>query len=261
MAEQVDIVDSNPPAEGAVEARTPTEVHNEARPSWLPEKFKDAEQMAEAYEALESKMGAASQEAPEAEPEAQPEAPKQEVDGLEIPKTEEAPASQDEFLVKFENEYAEHGKLSDDSYDELAKQGLSRRHVDAYIAGIQATAKAEEARVYEAVGGQDQFAKMATWAAENMQESEVNRINEMFAAGGADAVVAARALQAAYAGSGMAQPSLVEADSMPGGSKATYESYRQLMTDMAAPEYQADPAFRKKVEEKLMRTRQNGIKL
>ncbi|QDP60607.1 MAG: putative capsid assembly scaffolding protein [Prokaryotic dsDNA virus sp.] len=261
MAEQVDIQDSNPPAEGAAEARLPSEIHNEARPDWLPEKFKSAEQMAEAYSALESKMGAGAQEAEKAAPEPAPAEPAVEVDGLEIPKTEEAPASQDDFLVKYENEFAEAGKLSDGSYEELAKQGLSRRHVDAYIAGIQATAQAEEARVYEAVGGQDTFVQMAQWAAENMPEGEVARINEMFSAGGNDAVLAARALQAAYSGSGMAQPNMVQADSMPGGSTATYESYRQLMTDMGAPEYQSDPAFRKKVEEKLMRTRQNGVQL
>ncbi|MAA66301.1 MAG: hypothetical protein CL581_16210, partial [Alteromonadaceae bacterium] len=77
---------------------------------------------------------------------------------------------------------------------------------------------------------------------------------------GHDAVVAARALQAAYQGSGLAQPTLVEADGL-ATTGATYESYKQLMTDMAAPEYQSDPAFRAKVEKKLMRTRQQGIAL
>ena len=259
MAEKVEITDSNPPEGGAQEARAPSEVHKEARPDWLPEKFKDAEQLAEAYKSLEAKMGEASQAEQAPEPEAEP-APQ--VEGLAVPTPEAEPVKEDQdaFLVKFENEFAEHGKLSDDSYAELAQHGLSRRHVDAYIAGIQATSQAEEARVYEAVGGQEAFATMATWAAENMQEGEVNRINEMFAAGGHDAVVAARALQAAYQGSGQAQPTLVEADGL-SSTGATYESYKQLMTDMAAPEYQSDPAFRSKVEKKLMRTRQQGINL
>lgn len=260
---RVDIVDSNPPAEGAVEARVPDELSQEHRPSWLPEKFKSAEQMAEAYSALESKLGsqgAEPAEQPTEEPAAEPAAETPPQEGLEIQTPEQEPAeSQDAFLVKYENEFAEHGKLSDGSYEELAKHGLSRRHVDAYIAGIQATQKAEESRVYDAVGGQENFAAMSAWAAENMPEGEIKRLNEMFSSGGDDATLAARALVAAYQGAGQKRPSLVEADSMPSGSAdGMYESYRQLMRDIGSPEYKEDPAFRKRVEDKLTRTRQAG---
>ena len=258
---RVDIVDSNPPAEGAVEARVPDEVSEEHRPSWLPEKFKSAEQMAEAYAALEQKMGTSPEEAPqEAAPAPVEQTPAPE--GLEIPKPEEAAEpveSQDQFLIKYENEFAEKGKLTDDSYEELAKHGLSRRHVDAYIAGIQATQQAEEARVYEAVGGQQNFAAMSAWAAENMPEGEISRLNEMLSSGGDDATLAARALVAAYQGAGQKRPALVEADSMPSGTAdGMYESYRQLMKDIGSPDYKEDPAFRKRVEDKLARTRQAG---
>ena len=83
------------------------------RPEWLPEKFSSAEDMAAAYQALESKLG--NPEATPAEPEGeQPES----VSAIN--------AATDEFM--------ESGKLSDETFEALEKSGLPKQLVESYIA-------------------------------------------------------------------------------------------------------------------------------
>lgn len=259
MSEKVEITDANPPLEGAAELRQPVGDQEVHRPEWLPEKFRDPEQMAEAYAALEKRMGEAGGAQP-TEPAPEPEAP---APAEPTGTTPEIPvASQDEpeeFLTQFENEFAENGSISDDSYKKLAEKGYSRRHVDMYIEGVIANQAKEEARVHDAVGGADNFNTMANWAGENMPEPEVAKLNDMFKKGGEDAVLAARALSQAYQASSSA-PNLIEADNLPSGG-SIYESYAQMIKDIQDPLYSEDPAFRKKVADKLARTKQSGVKM
>ena len=75
------------------------------RPEWLPEKFKNPEDLAKAYGELEKKMGEPSEEGDEA-------APSKEAMSLES-------------LNKYSEEFNEKGELSEDSYSDLEKLGLN----------------------------------------------------------------------------------------------------------------------------------------
>ena len=69
-----------PEAEEAVEVQQ--EEPQQERPEWLPEKFKSAEDMAQAYASLEKRMGAGAEEVEEEQP--------KKMDKAEEPPTEEA---------------------------------------------------------------------------------------------------------------------------------------------------------------------------
>ena len=124
MVDKVQIVqeDNNPSLEeqskqqdeaSTQEAQT-TETSNE-RPSWLPEKFSNAEELAKAYGALENKL---SERAEDKSFENEKTETK-----IQEPKEVENKSGQ---LDKFYQEYADKGELSNTSYDELANIGLTK---------------------------------------------------------------------------------------------------------------------------------------
>jgi hypothetical protein len=248
--ERVEIKDSNPPADGAL--NTPGVDPGKAapatppRPAGLPDKFKSVEEMAASYTALETKLGT-----PPADPLADPPAdPPPEGDGK--PVIPEVPA--EPWMSKYETEFDEKGEMSPESYAELETRGLSKDHVDAYIAGKLAKADGEKTAVFEAVGGEERWNEMMPWAGKNLPEARKNEINAMLAAGGEGAVIAAQALQASFAEANGLDPNYVNADGIATDLGGVFESTAQVQAAMRDPRYKTDPAYQKEVAVKLSRS-------
>ena len=216
------------------------------RPEWLPEKFKTAEQLAMAYAELETKLGAPAP--------ATPAAPAVPTGPLPTPVIAKPVQPEADPLAVFEQEFATTGKLSEKSYEALAAKGYPKRVVDNYIAGSQARAAQEAASIYGMVGGQESFETMANWAASNLQEAEINALNDGLSKGGTSAQMAVRALQQAYQSQNGVTPTLLDPTGAGGAFGDSYESYEEMMKDMAKDDYKFDPAFRKKVQDKVARS-------
>ncbi|QDP54779.1 MAG: putative capsid assembly scaffolding protein [Prokaryotic dsDNA virus sp.] len=203
------------------------------RPDWLPEKFASPEAMAEAYAALEGKMGQEPTEAP-AEP-------------------TEAGVSP-EALAPFAEEYYEKGELSDEAFGQLEAMGLSRDLVTSFMEGQKAVQQAELQKIYANAGGEERYSQALAWAAQNMSPEEISAYNEQVESGDINtANMAVRGLMAMYTqGSPTANsPSLLKTEPKGPGGAAPYESTAQLIADMNDPAYKKDPAFRAKVAERL----------
>jgi hypothetical protein len=192
------------------------EVQSE-RPEWLPEKFQSPEDLAKAYGELESKLS----------DDGQPNA-----------------------LEQFAKEYEDNGQLGDASYDKLEKMGISREMVDLYISGLQSAQDRESKAVYDIVGGQEQFEKMAAWVGTNLAEGEVNTLNEMLVQGGESAKMAAQLIKTRYDQVNGREASLIQGN-VASTSKSTFQSYHELMQAMNDPRYQSDPAYQKQVADRL----------
>lgn len=80
---------------------------------------------------------------------------------------------------RYGEELARDGRLSDASYAELAKKGLSRDLVDQFIQGQQAASERFFGEVYEFVGGKARYDEMMRWASANLSEEEKASYNEM----------------------------------------------------------------------------------
>lgn len=224
----------------------------ETRPEWLPEKFKSPEDLAKAYAELEGKLGGGK---PPATPEVPPkEAPK-------TPEGEPDPAGAEAVLEEkglsleaFSQEFADKGALSDDSYAKLEKAGIPKATVDQYIAGQQALADQLQTEVKSVVGGDENFTAMATWAAANADPKVLEAYNKAVSSGDvAQAKLAVNGLYQQFREASPEEPNLIAG----GNGKVTadvYESVQQLQADMAKPEYKKDPAYRRKVQEKLGRS-------
>jgi len=206
---------------------------DDVRPEWLPEKFKNAEDLAKAYSELEKKQSV-------------PEEPSQQ--------QMRADAEASEGMDKFYSEYQEQGSLSEKSYEELNKMGLDKSLVDGYIAGQEAIANTEVQQVHNLVGGADNYNKVIEYAKTNLNEAEQNAFNETLETGSIEQVKFAVQGIASRAGVNSEQPqSMINGDSIETNSDV-FESSAQVIDAMNDPRYAKDPAFRKLVEEKIARS-------
>ncbi|MAI39628.1 hypothetical protein [Alteromonas sp.] len=214
------------------------------RPEWLPEKFKSAEDMAKAYSQLESKLGQTPQEQSTSE----------EYSGNETPNevAEVLDASGLDFEA-FQQEYAELGGLTEDAYSALEEAGFPPSMVDSWIEGQNALASQITGSMYDLVGGQDEYATMVSWAADNLPESEVDAFNTTMATQDPNLItLAIQGLNARYRSE--AEPSLLQGGTGNVRSGGRFESNAELTAAMSDPRYAKDPAYRQQVADKLAKS-------
>ena len=209
-----------------------------ARPNWLPEKFKSAEELAKAYGELEKKMSAPQQE-------------EQPVESVE----ENTEPEEVQQLDKYYDEFIENNQLSEKSYEELDAMGLSKDLVDGYIAGQKALADNDVSEVQKVVGGQDNYAQLLDWSAKNLSPSEKDAFNDTIDNGSTEQVKIA--VLGLMSKAGMTpnsnQQNLFEGD-VNVTNTDSFGSVAQVTEAMNDPRYAKDPAYRKEVEEKLARS-------
>jgi len=199
------------------------------RPEWLPEKFANVEDMATAYQELESKLGT-----PEATPEPEGEQPEA-VSAIN--------AATDEFM--------ESGKLSDETFESLEKSGLPKQLVESYIAGQQAIADTQANEVYGSVGGQEGYQAMAEWATENLDEGSLDAFNQIVETGTVDqAKVAAQGLYSQFRAASGGAPQLVQGQTT-GQSVVPFTSSAMVSQAMSDPRYKQDPSYQAEVHRRL----------
>jgi hypothetical protein len=207
---------------------------SEERPEWLPEKFKNAEELSKAYTELEKQYSGRKEET-------KPEDIAQEV--------------QDKGLDKFYNEYAETGELTENSYTELAKQGLDRKLVDTYIDGQKLVADTQTKSIQEVAGGTEKYNELVSWAGNNLSEAEQKVFNDMVDSGDVEtAKFAVQGLMNKANVKSTTQSELFEGTSDVVSADA-YTSVSQVTDAMNDPRYEKDPSYRKEVENKISRSK------
>jgi hypothetical protein len=199
------------------------------RPEWLPEKFSSAEDMAAAYQALESKLGN-----PEAAPEPEGEQPES-VSAIN--------AATDEFM--------ESGQLSDETIDALEISGLPKQLVESYLAGQQAIDDTQANEVFGAVGGQEGYQAMAEWATENLDEGSLDAFNQIVETGTVEqAKVAAQGLYSQFRAASGGAPQLVQGQTN-GQAVVPFTSSAMVTKAMSDPRYKQDPGYQAEVHRRL----------
>jgi len=212
------------------------------RPEWLPEKFKSAEDMAQAYAELEKRMGQGTKEVEETEqPEEQPDDDNKEEVG-----------DYNEAVVEASKEFFENdGKLSEDTYKKLEGIGLPRDLVDSYAAGQQALLQSEEAQIKGVAG--DNYDAMAEWANEHLPQEEIDAFDEAVTSGTiSQAKLAVQGLYARYQNAtGATQPKLVQG-AVSGSSTMPFKSMQELARAQSDPRYRSgDKAYHQEIDRRL----------
>ena len=234
----------------------------------LAGKYKSVEDLEKAYKELQTKLsrGESADPEPEADDESEseeseedkPEGNAREIYGDLIGgKLEEAGIDFQDMNVRWQQT----GTLESGDYDQLAEAGFNRDMVDAYLSGLQykatqdtALSVKEVASIKESLGGEAEYNKMIEWAAANLSADEVEGFNQIINSQPMAAVkMAISGLHARYSAVEGREPKLIGGRA-PKGSTDKFESTAQLVAAMSDPKYSADPAYQRKVQEKLSRS-------
>jgi hypothetical protein len=235
------------PAEVTEQQQPETELpqEQEDRPQWLPEKFKSAEDMAQAYSELEKKLGQAPQE-DQAEAEQSEEKAEDETEQTEENTSEAYQAVAEASKEFFEND----GQLSEETYNALEKAGLPRDLVDSYAAGQQALLQSEESQIQSVANGQ--YDAMAEWANANLPQEEIDAFDEAVTGGTVQqAKLAVQGLYARYQNSVGSTPKLTQG-AVAGTSTMPFKSMQELARAQSDPRYRSgDKAYHEEIDRRL----------
>ena len=238
----------------------------------LAGKYKSVQDLEKAYKELQAKLSRGESVTPEPEDngdaddsEAEPEEKEDESAGnarelygdLIGGKLEEAQIDFQDMNVRWQQT----GALEAGDYEQLAEAGFNRDMVDAYLSGLQykatqdtALSVKEVASIKESLGGEAEYNKMIEWAAANLSADEVEGFNQIINTQPMASVkMAITGLHARYSAVEGREPKLIGGRA-PKGSTDKFESTAQLVEAMSDPRYSKDPAYQKKVQDKLSRS-------
>ena len=107
--------------------------------------------------------------------------------------------------------------------------------------------------VYQAVGGQDQYGNLISWAQENFSEAEINAYDSVIESGDiAQINLALQALYYRYTDAVGQDGNLLQGK--PAEAQSGFRSQAELIQAMNDPRYDNDPAYRQDVLSKLDRS-------
>ena len=215
------------------------------RPTWLPEKFESAEDLAKAYGELESKMGtgAKEQEQEQQVEEQQEEKPEQSENEF----TETQKLISDASKHYYENG----GEIPDETYEALEKAGIGRELVDRFKAGQESLEEVEINQIKGSAG--DEYDAMSEWAGNQLDDDEFNAFNEVVNNGTVQqAKLAVKGLYARYKSEvGSTGPKLVTGGTT-GSSTMPYSSMQEVSRAMQDPRYKSgDKAYHAELDRRL----------
>lgn len=238
----------------------------------LAGKYKSVEDLEKAYKELQTKLSRGQSTAPEAEDN---NAADDETDGND--EEDDKPAGDareiygdliggklDDAGINFQDmnvRWQQSGTLESGDYDQLAEAGFNRDMVDAYLSGLQykatqdtALSVKEVASIKESLGGEAEYNKMIQWAGDNLAPEEIEGFNQIINSQPMAAVkMAVTGLHARYSAVEGREPKLIGGRASKGSSDK-FESTAQLVEAMSDPRYSKDPAYQRKIQEKLGRS-------
>lgn len=223
------------------------------KPEGVPDKYWNADTGVVDYSSWNKEMEYLSKKAAGNKPDEKPEG---ESDKGEGDKPEDKPQVTPVQMEKFSQEYYEKGELSDASYDDLAKLGLSREYVDAFIEGQNAIAESNRAAALSGIGGEENFAAMAGWMSTNLEAKELQAYNQAVESGNPVTVKAAiDSMYAKYTEStGARGVGTIEGDGSPDNNSSGYNSRKEFSDAINDPRYGKDPHYTQQVERKMGQT-------
>ncbi len=218
----------------------------------LAGKYKNAEDLEEAYLELQKKLG--SDDDDEVEDTTLDE------DEVEL---DEATAAGVNLIQDASEEYYENkGAISAETMEEFAKMD-SRDLVNAFVAiqenspetvgGGPDLTDAEMGQVYNSVGGEEEYGKLTSWAADNMEDKALDAFNSIIDAGNPTAIqIAVAGMKAEYD-----NQEGYEGRMLQGKAARTQDGFRsqaEVVAAMSDPRYDRDPAYRQDLYDKLERS-------
>ena len=226
-------------------------------------KFKSVEDLVGSYKELEGKLGAIDQtrEEPEGNAEEQTEETETETTDSDFNPEElygEGLASVLEEVgidaQEISNRFKENDEITEDDYSKLGEAGFSKQIVDTYLDGLRSAGMAGEVDaqgIKDAVGGDETYGKMVSWAMENLPAEQVQSFNKLTDTGDGPAIkLAVQGIYSQYNNAMGVEPDLYSGRTA--GTGATpFRTTAEVVTAMSDPRWEKDSAYTENVKSRL----------
>lgn len=171
-------------------------------------------------------------------------------------KAEEVSTLTPDQMNKYSAEFNANGGLSETSYSELTKLGLSKAVVDSYIQGQAAIQEAQHTKAYTAVGGEEVYSDMIAWAKQTWSPEQISVFNSQVQSGNSDRIMfGVESLAAQYkAANGSPMPRRALSGSTQGtsgGGTKGYADKGEMYKAMRNPMYGKDASYTQAVAKKI----------
>ena len=215
-------------------------------------KYQSAEELEEAYINLQKKLGSSDVD---------DEVEETTFDEDEYP--EEVAEGVDLITTASEEYYENEGAISEETMQRFTEMSSSDL-VEAYMAirdrnpdidGGVATdlTDAEMNQVYNSAGGEAEYGRLTSWAAQNLSETKLDAFNDMIDRGNSTAIqIAVAGLRAEYEAQEGYEGRMLTGKSAPAADG--FRSQAEVVQAMSDPRYDRDEAYRQDVYDKLERS-------
>lgn len=239
-----------------------------ARPADIPEQFWDpatksvrTDELVKSYAALRAKMDGKAPDAP-ADDKAQ--TGDDDKAGLKIEKPgDKAKEGEGEApplttaVQSLAKAFEETGEFPEENVKALVDLGLPAETIEIYRAGLEALTERAVSEVHTVAGGKDKYEAAVEWARQNLNDKDLAYYNGNID----DPAKRTQTVEWLMGKFSTARPSegkLVGGLAPTASSGDVFSSDTQVTQAMSDPRYKTDPAYRKQVAEKMLRSRQAG---
>ena len=215
-------------------------------------KYQSAEELEEAYINLQKKLGSSDED---------DEVEETTFDEDEYP--EEVAEGVNLITSASEEYYENNGEISTETMQKFTEMSSSDL-VEAYMAirdrnpevdgGVSPDlTDAEMNQVYNSAGGEAEYGRLTSWAAQNLSEQKLNAFNDMIDRGNSTAIqIAVAGLRAEYEAQEGYEGRMLTGKSAPAADG--FRSQAEVVQAMSDPRYDRDEAYRQDVYDKLERS-------
>jgi hypothetical protein len=154
------------------------------------------------------------------------------------------------------------GKISDASYELLAKSGFDRNTVDTYVAGEQAKQSVYLNSIYTAAGSEAEYKTMLAWAPTTFSAEEVQAFDAAVRSGKpGEMKMAVGGLKARYtAAFGKSAVNIIVPANAGNTPPTGFTSQAEVTKAMQDPRWtKGDPAYRREVTQKIQAAEMAGV--
>ena len=262
MAETLTINDSSDSGELTAEEQDSLQVGEqlaEQQGELLAGKYKNAEELEQAYISLQKKLG--KEETEETDYEETDEGYAEE-EGSDEEVSPNAPAVS--LITDASDEYyANDGQLSEETiskFSEMSSQDLVNAYLEIQANNPQAQTQAVEMSdaqvnsIQNAAGGEANYNRVIEWAASNLPEAQIDAFDSVIDSGNPAAIgIAFQGLQSKYNEANGYEGRMLQGKAADSNGDV-FRSQAQLVEAMSDPRYDRDPAYRQNIASKLERS-------
>lgn len=237
------------------------------RPAWLPSNFASVEAFLKSTEEQRATLTRTQQELAKLKKELESSAPAQKNQEGEKPagNADEAAAKVVEQagfdVAPYQQEFNETGDVSPENRKKIA-EGLksvlgdnAESVVNDYIEGQRLRLDTYRTEVMKTVGGEEKYAEVTGWAANNLKPEEIEAFNRAVDSGDINAArIAVDGLYARYVKENGSEPELIGGENGHNGGLVGFKNAYEMRLAMSAKDeqgrikYKTDPAYRARVE-------------